>query len=136
MSEVPSGDPTEPANPEPAKPEPAKPEAATIAFDDFLKLDLRVARVVEAREHPNADRLLVLKIDLGTEQRQPVAGLRGHYEPADLVGRLIVVVRNLAPRKMRGEESQGMLLAASDEDKNQVVLLTPMSDIAPGAKVS
>ena len=136
MSEVPSGDPTEPANPEPAKPEPAKPEAATIAFDDFLKLDLRVARVVEAGEHPNADRLLVLKIDLGTEQRQLVAGLRGHYEPAELVGRLIVVVRNLAPRKMRGEESQGMLLAASDEGKNQVVLLTPMSDIAPGAKVS
>ncbi len=131
MSEVPSGDPTEPAKREPAKPEPA-----TLAFDDFLKLDLRVARVVEAREHPNADRLLVLTIDLGTEQRQLVAGLRGHYEPADLVGRLIVVVRNLAPRKMRGEESQGMLLAASDEDKNQVVLLTPMSDIAPGAKVS
>ncbi len=126
MSEVPSGDPTEPA----------KPEAATVAFDDFLKLDLRVARVVEAREHPNADRLLVLKIDLGTEQRQLVAGLRGHYEPSDLVGRLIVVVRNLAPRKMRGEESQGMLLAASDEGKDRVVLLTPMSDIGPGAKVS
>ncbi len=136
MSEVPSGGSTEPANPEPAKPEPAKPEAATIAFDDCLKLDLRVARVVEAREHPNADRLLVLKIDLGSEQRQLVAGLRGHYEPAELVGRLIVVVRNLAPRKMRGEESQGMLLAASDEGKSQVVLLTPMADIAPGAKVS
>lgn len=116
------------------------PEAAetgsTISFDVFAKLDLRVAKVLEAREHPNADRLLVLKIDLGTEQRQLVAGLRGYYEPADLVGRSIVVVKNLKPRKMRGELSQGMLLAASDEGKSQVILLTPMNDIAPGAKVS
>ncbi len=108
----------------------------TISFDDFAKLDLRVARVTEAREHPNADRLVILQIDLGTETRQLVAGLRGHYEAADLVGRLIVVVANLAPRKMRGEESQGMLLAASTEDESQVILLTPMSAIPPGSKVS
>lgn len=119
-----------------AEPTQADPDAPMITFDDFMKLDLRVAKVIEAHEHPNADRLLVLRIDLGTEQRQLVAGLRGHYEPADLVGRLIVVVKNLAPRKMRGEESQGMLLAASDEGKSQVVLLTPMSEIGPGAKVS
>jgi methionyl-tRNA synthetase len=108
----------------------------TITFDDFTKLDLRVAKVLEAREHPNADRLLVLRIDLGTEQRQLVAGLKGYYQPEDLVGRLIVVVKNLAPRKMRGEESQGMLLAASDEEKSQVILLSPAADIAPGARVS
>jgi len=108
----------------------------TITFDDFLKLDLRVAKVLEARPHPNADRLLVLKIDLGDETRQLVAGLRGYYEPEALVGRLIVVVKNLAPRTMRGEESQGMLLAASDEEKSQVILVTPHADIAPGAKVS
>lgn len=117
-------------------PEPGEPQAPTISFDDFAKLDLRVAKVLEAREHPNADRLIVLRIDLGTEQRQLVAGLRGYYEPADLVGRLIVVVKNLAPRKMRGEESQGMLLAASDEGKSQVILLTPERDIAPGSHVS
>jgi methionyl-tRNA synthetase len=108
----------------------------TVTFDDFLKLDLRVARIIEAREHPNADKLLILKVDLGTEQRQLVAGIRGHYQPADLVGRLIVVVSNLAPRKMRGEDSQGMLLAASSADQTQVILLTVMSDIAPGSKVS
>ena len=107
-----------------------------ITFDDFAKLDLRVAKVLEACEHPNADRLLILKIDLGTEQRQLVAGLKGYYQPDDLVGRLIVVVKNLAPRKMRGEESQGMLLAASDEEKSQVILLSPSADIPPGARVS
>ncbi len=109
---------------------------ATISFDDFTKLDLRIAKIVEAKDHPNADRLVVLQIDLGTEQRQLVAGLKGYYEPADLVGKLIVVCTNLAPRKMRGEESQGMLLAASTEDHSQVVLLTPMSDIGAGSKVS
>ncbi len=109
---------------------------ATIPFDDFIKLDLRIAKVIEAKEHPNADRLLVMQVDLGTEQRQLVAGLKGYYEPAELVGKLIVVVANLAPRKMRGEESHGMLLAASTEDHSQVILLTPMSDIAPGSKVS
>ena len=109
---------------------------ATIPFDDFIKLDLRIAKVIEAKEHPNADRLLVMQVDLGTEQRQLVAGLKGYYEPAELVGKLIVVVANLAPRKMRGEESHGMLLAASTEGHSQVILLTPMSDIAPGSKVS
>ncbi len=108
----------------------------TITFDDFAKIDLRVARVLEARPHPNADKLLVLQIDLGDEQRQIVAGLRGYYEPEALVGKQIVVVKNLSPRTMRGETSQGMLLAASTEDRSQVILLTPMTDIPPGAKVS
>lgn len=106
-----------------------------ITIDDFAKVDLRVARVLEAREHPNADKLLVLKVDLGTEQRQICAGIRGHYDPAALVGRLIVVVANLAPRRMRGEDSQGMLLAASNGDHSRVVLLTPMADIEPGSGV-
>ena len=108
----------------------------TITFDDFCKIDLRVARILEAKPHPNADKLLVLKIDLGTEQRQIVAGIRGYYEPEQLVGHSIVVVKNLAPRTMRGETSQGMLLAASNEDRSQVILLTPMAEIGPGAKVS
>ncbi|MBN1491770.1 MAG: methionine--tRNA ligase subunit beta [Phycisphaerae bacterium] len=108
----------------------------TLAFEDFVKVDLRVARVLEAYDHPNADKLLVLKIDLGTEQRQLCAGLRGHYDPAALVGRLIIVVANLAPRVMRGEPSQGMLLAASSADHSRIVLLAPDADIEPGSKVS
>jgi len=107
-----------------------------ITFDDFAKLDLRVARILEAAPHPNADRLVVLKIDLGAEQRQLVAGIRGYYEPDALVGRQIVVVANLEPRTMRGVESQGMLLAASTEDRSQVILVSPESPIAAGSKVS
>ena len=107
-----------------------------IVFDDFAKIDLRVAKVLEAKEHPDADKLLVLQIDLGDEQRQLVAGLKQYYQPEDLVGKLIVVVKNLKPRKMRGEESQGMLLAASDDEKAQVVVVSPTADIKPGARVS
>lgn len=106
-----------------------------IVFDDFAKIDLRVAKVLEAKAHPDADKLLVLQIDLGDEQRQLVAGIKAHYTPESLVGKLIVVVKNLKPRKMRGEESQGMLLAASDDEKAQVVLVSPEMDIAPGARV-
>ncbi len=109
---------------------------ATITFDDFVKVDLRIARILEAGPHPNADKLVVLRIDLGTEQRTICAGIRGHYEPAALVGRLIVVVANLAPRTMRGIESQGMLLAASNADHSRVILLQPDSDIEPGSKVT
>jgi len=109
---------------------------AVIAYDDFAKLDLRIATIVKAEPHPNADKLLVLQVDLGTEQRQIVAGIRAHYDPAVLVGRQIVVVANLAPRMMRGLESNGMLLAASSADHTQVILLTPERPIAAGAGVS
>jgi methionyl-tRNA synthetase len=108
----------------------------TIQYDDFARVHLRVARVLEAREHPNADKLLVLKIDLGTEQRQICAGLRGHYTPESLVGRLIITVTNLAPRQLRGEESNGMLLAAGSADRSRIILLQPDADIEPGAVVS
>lgn len=107
-----------------------------IEFDDFTKLDLRTATVVQAREHPNADRLLLLDVKIGDVQRQIVAGLRGHYEPQELVGKTIIVVVNLKPRKMRGEESQGMLLAASDQDASQIVLLTTERAVASGLKVT
>lgn len=117
-----------------------KPE---ITFEDFARVDLRVARIVEAEPHPNADRLLRLQLDDGSGQpRQICAGIKGHYEPEQLVGRHIVIVANLAPRKIRGEESRGMLLAASDAPKGvegadrAVVLLTPMNEIAPGSVVS
>ncbi len=113
----------------------------TIAFEDFAKVDLRVAKIVAAEEHPNADRLLRLQLDDGSgEPRQICAGIKGHYEPGDLIGRSIVIVANLEPRTIRGEESRGMLLAASDAAKGaedrSVVLLTPMSAIGAGSTVS
>lgn len=120
------------------------PEAKPIIeFDDFAKVDLRIARILHAEPHPNADRLLKLQLDDGSgEPRQICAGIRGHAEPEDLTGRLIVIVANLKTRTIRGEESRGMLLAASDAPKNDpdaerhVILLAPMSEIAPGSIVS
>ncbi len=110
----------------------------TIAFDDFAKLDLRTARVLEVADHPNADKLLVLKIDLGTEQRQIVAGLKPYYAPESLLGKQIVVVSNLEPRKVRGLESHGMLLAASTGEGTslKVVALTLEEELPAGSVVS
>ena len=110
------------------------PEGTTnITIDEFGKVELRVATVKAAEPHPKADRLLVLKIDLGTEERQLVAGIRTHYTPEDLIGKQIVVVANLQPAVLRGVESQGMLLAASDGEK--VIVLSPEKPFAPGSKV-
>jgi methionyl-tRNA synthetase len=116
--------------------EPSASPDGLITWDDFAKLRLRVGRVVEAANHPNADKLLVLKVDLGGEQRQICAGIRGYYTPDQLVGRNLVIVANLAPRMMRGLESQGMLLAASNADRSRVVVLSPEADIEPGSVVS
>ena len=95
-----------------------------------------VGEVLSCIKHPNADKLVVLQVDLGDEQRQFCAGLKGYYEPDQLVGRNIIVVTNLAPRMMRGMESQGMLLAAVTPGEAQVVLLTTAEDIPPGTPVS
>ena len=109
----------------------------TIQYDDFAKLDLRVATVLECKPHPNADKLLVLQIDLGTEKRQICAGLRLHYpDPQELVGKQIVVVANLAPRQMRGEISNGMLLAATDPGTGKVIIISPNGTTAAGSKVN
>ena len=111
----------------------------TISFDDFLKLDIRTARVVEVSDHPNADKLIVLQIDLGGEKRQIIAGLKPHLDdPQTLVGRNIVVVTNLEPRKMRGLESNGMLLAATfqADGTQQVICLTTDGEVPPGSAVS
>ena len=109
----------------------------TIQYDDFAKLELRVATVLDCKPHSNADKLLVLQIDLGTEKRQICAGLRLHYpDPQELVGKQIVVVANLAPRAMRGEISNGMLLAATDPVTTKVIVITPSEPAAPGSKVS
>ena len=97
---------------------------------------MRVGMVVVASDHPNADKLVVMKVDLGGEQRQIVAGLKVYYTSEQLVGRNLIVVTNLAPRAMRGIESQGMLLAATTPDHSQVVTLTTAEDIPPGSAVS
>jgi methionyl-tRNA synthetase len=96
--------------------------ADVINYEDFAKLELRVAKVIEARPHPNAERLLLLLVDVGDQQKQIVAGIRQHYTPDQLVGKLIVIVNNLAPAMLRGETSNGMLLAATSEER--VILLT------------
>src|SRR6476469_476042 len=89
----------------------------TINYDDFAKLDLRVATVIECRPHATADKLLILQIELASgERRQICAGLKQHTTPEALVGKQIIVVANLAPRKMMGEMSNGMLLAATDAE--------------------
>jgi tRNA-binding protein len=105
-----------------------------ISIDEFRKMELRVATIRSAEPHPNADKLMVLQIDLGSEQRQICAGIRNHYVPEELIGRQIVVVANLETATLRGMESQGMLLAASDGGR--VVLLTPEKAVEAGSKVS
>ena len=104
-----------------------------ITIEQFQQVELRVGTVKEAGPHPNADRLLVLKVDLGTEERQIVAGIRAHYDPATLVGTQVVIVANLEPAKLRGVESQGMLLAASADGALAVV--RPVSPMPAGAVV-
>ncbi len=116
-----------------------KPE---ITFEDFAKVDLRVATILEAEPHPNADKLLRLQVDDGSgTKRQVCAGIKAYYAPEDLVGKQVVIVANLAPRTIRGEESRGMIIAASDapkgeSDERNVVVLNPMSEIAAGSIVS
>jgi methionyl-tRNA synthetase len=104
-----------------------------ITIEQFKTVELRVATVKSAEAHPNADRLLVLRVDLGDEERQIVAGIRAAYDPATLVGRQVVVVANLEPAMLRGVESQGMVLAAPGE--NGVVLVTPEKPVPAGAVV-
>jgi methionine--tRNA ligase beta chain len=116
--------------------QPTVPNTDTITFDDFAKIKLRVGRVISAMDHPNADKLLVLKVDLGNEQRQICAGVKGFYTADQLVGKNIILVANLAPRMMRGQESQGMLLAASNADRSKVIVLSPEADIEPGSVVT
>jgi len=104
-----------------------------ITIDDFARIELRTAKVLAAEPHHNAEKLIVLQVDLGDEKRQIVAGLRPWYAPESLVGRNIVMVANLQPAVLRGVESNGMLLAAQSGDK--VVLLQPDGDMPAGAKV-
>ena len=104
-----------------------------ITIDDFKKIELKVAQIKEVSEHPQADRLYVLKVDTGTEVRQLVAGIRLGYAKEQLIGRRVVLVANLQPAVIRGVESQGMILAASDE--KGVSVLGPDREVALGSIV-
>jgi len=106
-----------------------------ITFDDFKKVELKVAQIKECEDIPGADRLYKLTIDAG-EERQIVAGIKLHYTKEELMGKKIIIVANLEPRALRGITSHGMLLAASNEDKSAVVLIAPDKDIPNGASVS
>ncbi len=121
-------------------------QKAEISFDDFARLDLQIATITHAEFHPNADRLLKIQLDDGTEAgRQVCAGIRAWYEPEQLVGKQVVIVANLQPRTIRGELSQGMILAVSSnrpaeapdgEGQTDVIVLTPDRPAAPGSTVS
>ncbi|MFN8006217.1 MAG: methionine--tRNA ligase [Terriglobia bacterium] len=124
-----------PALPEGKKAGEAKPANDKISIDDFAKIDLRVAQVVSAEPVPGADKLLKLVVDLGGEQRQILAGIAKAYTPEAMVGRKIVIVANLQPRKMRGLESQGMLLAASLGEEGKPVLAGFLEDVPNGARL-
>ncbi len=108
-------------------------ESTKITYADFKKVELKVADVLSVAAHPNADKLYLLKIKIGEEERQIVAGLRPYYQPEQLAGKKIIVVANLEPRAVRGEVSDGMLLAA--QDGVNVIFLTPERDIASGAVI-
>jgi methionyl-tRNA synthetase len=122
-----------------------------IDFEHFSKLDLRVATVTACEAHPNADKLLKVTLDDGTEEgRQVCAGVKAWYEPESLVGKQVVIVANLEPRKLRGEISQGMILAASElktepdpdaegkpgPEERDVVVVTIDKPVTPGSRVS
>ena len=102
------------------------PSKPLISIDDFDKLDLEVGQIIEANNHPQADKLLVFKVQLGHEVRQIVSGIAKFYKPAELVGKKVIVVKNLKPIKLRGVESNGMLLCASDKDDKHLELISPI----------
>jgi len=104
---------------------------ATI--DDFRKLEFKVAEIKEVAEHPNADRLYVVTLDVGDKTKQVVAGIRGSYQKEDLIGKQVVLVDNLDPAVLRGVESQGMILAASDEEG--ICIVSPLRKVKLGSIV-
>ncbi|HVY01879.1 MAG TPA: methionine--tRNA ligase [Candidatus Nanoarchaeia archaeon] len=107
-----------------------------IKYDDFAKLDLRVGNIEKAEDIEGADKLYKLQVDIGTEKRQILAGIKPYYKKEELVGKQIICIVNLEPRKMKGLESQGMLLAAGTDDKSTVVLISPEKKTKSGLKIS
>ena len=104
-----------------------------ISFDEFKKVEMKVAEVLEVKDHPDADKLYVMKIKIGEEEREIVAGIKPFYKPEELIGRQIVAAINLEPAKIRGVESHAMLLAARDE--NSISILVPDKPVKSGSVV-
>ena len=113
----------------------AAPVRENIAFDDFMKLDIRVGKVLECQKVPKADKLLQFRIDDGLGGRTIVSGIAKHYKPEDLVGKNVCFVANLEPRKLKGIESQGMILSAEDADGRLIVITPAADEVAPGSEV-
>ncbi len=135
--------PADPASEAPASAAPAAPAAPALpegvafcTFDDFAKIRLTVAEIIRAEPHPKADRLIRLQIRLGDREKQICAGIRAYYQPEELVGRRIVVVDNLEPRTLRGEVSNGMLLAAHGPDNTISLVTVDKPDFPTGGQVS
>ena len=114
-----------------ATPDGARP---TVSFAEFKKIELRVATVLEANAHPNADKLILLRVRVGDRQKQIVAGIKEYRDPESLVGKQIIVADNLEPAVLRGERSEGMLLAALDGEK--LALLVPDAEVSDGSLVT
>ena len=104
-----------------------------ITLEDFLKIELKVAQIVEAKVHPNADKLLILTVDIGAERKEIVAGIAPHYPVGELAGKRVILVNNLQPATLRGVVSNGMILAAKDGET--LSLVVPDRPVAPGAGV-
>jgi methionyl-tRNA synthetase len=125
----------QPATPAPA-PAAASEQPATITYDDFVKVQLKVATILEASSMEKSKKLVRLQVDLGNgERRQVLAGIKEYYTPEQLVGKQIILVANLAPRAMMGEMSHGMLLAATDAATGKVIIMAPSEPVAPGSGV-
>ena len=104
-----------------------------IQFDDFMKMDVRVGEIIGAEKHPNADKLLVLNVDTGIDRRTIISGIAEHFTPADIIGKKVSVLLNLSPRKIRGIESQGMILMA--ETEGELSFISPEKDVIAGAEI-
>lgn len=115
--------------------EPEKANGGFITYDEFAKVDLRLAKVIACEHIEGAEKLLKLELRAGGENRTVVAGIRKCYSPEQLIGKTVVLVANLKPVKIRGVLSQGMILAASDEADEKLTLITTLDDFADGAKV-
>ena len=106
-----------------------------IKFNDWKKLDLRVGQIKEVKKHPNADKLILLKVDIGDKEINLVAGIKQYYNENDLIGKKVIVFVNLESAVFRGIKSEGMILAAIDQENDIVSLLQPDSDVSNGARI-
>jgi methionyl-tRNA synthetase len=114
--------------------QPVAPGKAQIQYDDFAKLDLRIGTILTAEKVEKADKLLKLEVEMGAEKRTIVSGIAQHFNPQDLLNKQVIVVANLAPRKMKGIESNGMILTAEDKD-GKLRLVSPEEKVSSGSEV-